>query len=162
MKNLAIYSMAALFLVTSVLAVHANEAKLGGLRLLPGYSHIPLQGFDSIVGRIEKKDGLRISYEIGAVVKPGEPRFGGSFSDRPKLTPADKIHWYREQKVNGVIAHLAHRKDDILLVSFPEKGMNMSVKVSSSAEMAEALLIILTYPGAIPPPSERIPRQPTY
>jgi hypothetical protein len=127
----------------------AADAHLGGMRLLSGYKHQPLQGFDSIVGKISEKDGLQISYEIGYVPKPGAPRFGGSFSDRPKLTPKDKVRWYLEQSVNGQPVHLAHRKDNVLLVSFPKKGMNLSVTVRSADEMAEALLMILTYPNPV-------------
>ncbi len=127
----------------------AADARLGGMRLLEGYEHQPLQGFDSIVGKISKKAGLQISYEIGSVPKPGAPRFGGQFSDRPKLTPKDQVRWYLEQTVNGQPVHLAYRKDNVLLVSFPQKGMNFSVTVRSADEMAEALLMILTYPDPI-------------
>lgn len=125
----------------------AADARIGGMRLLPGYLHQPLQGFDSIVGKIAKKDGLQISYEIGSIPKPGGLSLGGQFSDRPKRTPKNLLRWYREQIVNGQPVHLAYRKDNILLVSYPKKGMNLSVKISSADEMAEALLMILTYPN---------------
>ena len=127
----------------------AADARLGGMRLLPGYKHQPLQGIDSIVGKIQKEGGLRIMYEIGGLVKPGAPRLGGSFSDRPKRTPKDEIRWYREQVVGGQPVHVAYRKDNVLLVSFPKKGMNLSATVRTADEMAEALLIILTYPNPI-------------
>ena len=122
---------------------------LGGMRLLPGYKHEPLQGIDSVVGKIVKKDGLEIMYEIGGVVPPGGPRFGGSFTDRPKLTPKDQVRWYREQVVRGQPVHLAYRKDGVLMVSYPKQGMNLSVKVGNADEMAEALLMILTYPDPL-------------
>ena len=88
-------------------------------------------------------------YEIGGLVKPGEPRLGGSFLDRPKRTPKDEIRWYREQVVCGQPVHVAYRKDNVLLVSFPKKGMNLSATVRTADEMAAALLIILTYPNPI-------------
>ena len=126
----------------------AGDARLGGMKLLPGYKHQPLRGIDSIVGEIKKDGGLRITYEIGAIPKPGAPRLGGSFSDRPKLIPIQNVRWYREQIVNGQPVHLAYRKDNVL-VSFPKKGMNMSVTVRSADEMAVALLMILTYPNPV-------------
>jgi len=126
---------------------------LGGMRLLPGYKHQPLQGIDSIVGRISKAGGLEIGYEIGRVHKPGEPRTGGSFSDRPKLVPRNQVHWYREQVVNRQEIHMAYLKDNLLLVSYPKNGLNISVTVRTSAQMAEALLMILTYPN---PPGQSI------
>ena len=137
-----------LFGTTTATSTFAADARLGGIRLLPGYVHQPLQGFDSIVGKITKKDGLQINYEIGGIPKPGGIRLGGQFSDRPKLTPKNQVRWYREQIVNGQPVHLAYRKDDVLLVSYPKKGMNLSVKLRSADEMAEALLMILTYPNA--------------
>ena len=120
---------------------------IGGMRLLPGYTHKPLQGFDSIVGEISKKGGLQIRYEIGAIPKPGGIRMGGMFSDRPKSTPKAQLRWYREQVVNNQPVHLAYSKGQILMVSYPLKGINLHVTVRTADEMAEALLMILTYPG---------------
>lgn len=119
----------------------------GGMRLLPGYKHLPLQGIDSVIGRIERNGGLQISYEIGHVQAPGEPRLGGSFSNRAKLSPGHETRWYREQTVDGQPVHIAFRKDDILLVSYPDSGMNLATQVADAGEMAEALLMILTYRG---------------
>ena len=131
---------------TASSALSAADARIGGMRLLPGYAHTPLQGFDSIVGKVAKEGGLQISYDIGAIPKPGGLRFGGMFSDRPKNTPKDQVHWYHEQVVNGQPVHLAHRKDNYLIVSYPNKGVNFSVELKTAADMAEALLMILTYP----------------
>lgn len=140
---------ALLFGVTWTSPAKADDNRLGGMKLLPGYKHQPLQGIDSIVGRIAKEDGLQIMYDIGAVLKPGALRTGGSFSDHPKLTPKDQVRWYKEQTVHGQPVHLAYKKDGYLLVSFPQKGANFSVKVSSDEELAEALLMILTYPDPV-------------
>lgn len=148
--NLAavVLGAAALSLVTS--ALFAADPPLGGMKLLPGYKHQPLQGIDSIVGEIKKEGGLRIMYEIGAVIKPGAPRFGGSFTDRPKQTPKDQARWYDERVVGGQPMHVAYRKDNLLLVSFPQKGMNLSATVRTADEMAEVLLMIMTYPEPVP------------
>ena len=113
---------------------------------MPGYKHVPLQGIDSLVGEIKKEGGLRIRYEIGRVTKPGAPRTGGSFSDRAKQADKDKIRWYREQVVGGQPVHLAYRKDNVLLVSFPKKGLNLTVEVQTPGDMADALLMIMTFP----------------
>ncbi len=129
----------------SVAAADADSA-IGGIRLLPGYTHKPLQGFDSIVGEISEKDGLQIRYEIGAIPKPGGLMLGGMFSDRPKSTPKDKLHWYREQVVNGQPVHLAYRKDKVLLVSYPLKGVNFHATIQSTDGFADAMLMLLTYP----------------
>ena len=125
-----------------------DTGQLGGMRLLPGYQHQPMQGHGYIVGRIIKKSGLEIGYEIGRVTEPAKVIIEGRFQDRPKMTPKDHIRWYREQVVNGQPMHIAYRKDKILFVSFPNKGMNFSAKISNGDEMAEMLLMIMTYPGS--------------
>lgn len=134
------------------LPANAAENPLGGMQLLPGYVHQPLQGIDSVVGRITKKDGLTLTYEIGSLPQPGGLRLGGQFSDRPKQVPPERLRWYREQVVHGQPVHLAYLKDNSLMVSFPLKGMNVHTKVENADEMAEALLMLLTYPG--PPAKE--------
>jgi len=135
-------------LISTLNGFAETNTRLGGMRLLEGYEHEVQQGIDSVVGRISKKGGLQINYEIGAVSKPGEPRFGGQFSDRPQLTPKEQLRWYREQLINGQPVHLAYRKDNVLLVSFPQKGTNFRVAVESPETMADALLMILTYPSS--------------
>jgi hypothetical protein len=161
MKNLVVLTCCG-FVLGLVSSLDAAEDRLGGMLLLPGYQHVPLQGFDSVVGQVAKKGELLINYEIGGIVKPGAPRFGGSFTDRPKLAPKESVNWYREQTVAGQSVHLAHRKDGILLVSFPEKGINFSVKAKTSSEMADALLMILTYPNAASKESKKNERVPTF
>ncbi len=130
----------------------AEENRLGGMRLLPGYQHEKLQGIDSVVGRIVKKKGLTIMYEIGEIPQGGL-RFGGSFLDRPKQTPKQQLKWYREQMVNGQPMHIAYLKNKSLLVSFPESikdhGINFHVdNVKSMKEMADVLLMLTTFPEA--------------
>jgi hypothetical protein len=126
----------------------AQDGRLGNMQLLPGYTHQTRQGIDSLIGGISKPNGLRFGYEIGRVTKPGRARTGGSFIDGPRQQREDQIRWYREQTVNGQPIHLAYRNDDLLLVSFPHKGLNISVRVRDANEMAEALLMIMTYPAS--------------
>ena len=103
--------------------------------------------------KLKKEDGLTIHYEIGHVHAPGEPRFGGSFSDRPKNTPAASREWYLEQNIGGQPVHLAMLKNQRLLVSYPKQGMNLSMEIKDQQELAEALLMILSYPN----PAEKKP-----
>ena len=150
-RLLLLFAVVCLACVSSVEFAFAGDEHIGGIRLLPGYKHEALQGFDSIVGRIVKQDGLTISYEIGGI-PIGNLRLGGSFTDRPKLTPKANLKWYREQTVNGQPVHIAYLKDNTLLVSYPKtipnKGINFHAKVKSTEEMADVLLMLLTFPGA--------------
>lgn len=134
-------------LSTQPMVIPGDAPAPGGMKLLPGYVHERLQGIDSIVGRIVKKEGLSISYEIGHVPKPGGPVFGGSFSDYPKNTPADQRLWYKEQTIAGREIHTALTKTKTLMVSFPASGINFSTAIKSEEDVAEALLLILSFQG---------------
>jgi len=148
MRPSVCFSLIALSLcLIAVYPVGAADPPPGGMQLLSGYAHRPLQGIDSIVGEIVKDGGLKISYEIGHVSKPGEPMVGGGFRDRPKLMPKENMRWYREQTINGQPVHMAFSKKSTLLVSFPEKGMNFRATIQSSEQFADAMLMILTYPN---------------
>ena len=132
------------FAAGSVFAADAPPP--GAMRLLPGYVHEPLQGIDSIVGRIRKPGGLTIQYEIGRVPKPGGLRIGGDFSDAAVGMPEKDRRWYREQTVQGEPVHIAYSKADLLVVSFPASGLNLTATAKSSEEVADVLLMALTYP----------------
>jgi hypothetical protein len=117
----------------------------GQIELPAGYKHEQLQGFDSVPGRIVKEGGLRISYEIGGIPKPGAPRLGGQFTDAPKNMPKDRREWYKERTIAKQPVHMALGKDDRLYVAFPLSGINFSVEAKTKAEVDTALAILLTY-----------------
>jgi len=122
----------------------------GQIRLPDGYKHEQLQGFDSVPGRIVKKGGLQIRYDIGAIPRPGGLRLGGQFTDHAKNMPKGQRQWYKEQTVAKQPVHMALGKDDVLRVAFPLSGINFHTKVKSKKEIDEALAIILTYRGSAP------------
>ena len=123
-----------------------NEKAPGNITLPSDYVHTRLQGIDSAPGEITKEGGLRIRYEIGKVTPPGQPRTGGSFTDRAKNLRADQRAWFKTTTINEKTVNMAYTKDSILLVSFPSDGINFSVKAVGEEQLAEALMIILSYP----------------
>ncbi len=159
-KSTRVLTVASLLAAVSVSGVSAaffaDEKPPGAINLLPDYTHERKQGFDSIPGVISKgkKGGLQIYYDIGSIPKPGAPRFGGQFSDRAKAVPAAQRLWYKEQIVNGQPVHLAWTKQKRLLASYPKSGINFSVNVKTMEELADALLIILSYPEAPKAPAK--------
>ncbi len=134
-------------------AVVAQENPLGGIQLLPGYKHEPLQGIDSVVGRIVGPKGLVIQYEIGRIPRGGLA-FGGGFVNAAKRAPKNQLRLYREQQVHGHPVHLAYLKDGTLIVTFPRsipgKGINFRTKVTRPEQMAEVLLMLLGFPQGAP------------
>ena len=142
-SKLAIAAMLNLSVSCSTIA---TESSIEGMQLLKNYNHQAMQGIDSKVGVISKKGGLNIKYELGRVATDSNIRKGGDFTDRAKRA-AKGAQWYREQVINGQVVHLAHLKNGKLLASFPLKGMNFSVDIKKPTDLADALLMILSYPG---------------
>jgi hypothetical protein len=147
------------FIVFILISHHlcAADDVLGGLKLLEGYSMKRGSAVDATAWTIEKRGGLNISFEAGASE--------GSWADPNER---NKYSWYREQRVNGYTVRFALVKQglktqweprdsrglppgNILLVSFLLEGdrsshtANFSAKVGNSREMADALLMVMTF-----------------
>ncbi len=130
-------------------AVRAAETPLPNglvIDLLPGYTQQKLQGIDSIVGKFVKKDGPEISYEIGGYIPPGQPRFGGSYTDYAQQMPADSRLWLKELAIGGRKISVAYSKDQRIVVSthFEKVGINFSATAKTPEEIAEVLLMAMT------------------
>jgi hypothetical protein len=143
-------------LLGSVVLFAASRARAaerpapGNVQLLPGYAHEPLQGFDSVVGKITKKGGLTINYEIGRVPKPGGLAIGGDFSNAAVRAPEKDRRWLKQQVVAGEPVDIVWMKNDTLIASFPKSGANFTTTAKTPEELADALLIVLSYPGPKP------------
>ena len=105
----------------------------GRIRLLEGYAHKQLQGFDSAVGRIANEK-LSISYDIGPLagvkVWPGRNK---------------EYLWYKEQQFLNNVVRVALRKDNVLLVTFPHSSANFTAKVEKNEDIVDVLLMTLTF-----------------
>jgi hypothetical protein len=117
------------------------------IRLLPGYTHEPLKGIDSIVGKIVKQDGLEILYEMGPIPKKGAPVEGGSFVNQALQLPEGKRLWLKEQTVGGRKFHVAYGQDQRLRVSTTSatQGVNFTAEAKTPADLADVLLMVLTF-----------------
>ncbi|MBC8291312.1 MAG: hypothetical protein H8E37_13445 [Planctomycetes bacterium] len=155
--TVALIAVAALCSAQAIATALQGDAKNkppGGVQLLPGYTHKTLQGFDSRPGEIAKKNGLRITYDIGAIPKPGAPRFGGGYTDWTKQVQEKDRRWYREQTINNQPVHLVYSKAKRLIVSYPKGGINFSCETKTEADLVDALLITLSYAGTEPKPKK--------
>lgn len=116
------------------------------IRLLPGFTHEPLRGIDSIVGRIAKKDGLQIQYEMGAIPAPGAPRFGGSYVNQALQIPEKDRLWSKEQTAAGRKVTVVYSKENLLVVSTASatEGVNFHAVAKTPGEVADVLLMTLT------------------
>jgi hypothetical protein len=137
--------------------VFASDGAFGGIKLLEGYVAKRSPAIDATVWTIEKKDGLKITFESGVSE--------GSWADPKEKT---NYSWYREQQINGFLVRFALVKTglktvwepdesggrplgNILLVSFLlEHGesshtANFSAKLGNPQELADALLMVMTF-----------------
>ena len=134
----------------------ASSDTMSGIKLLPGYRAKRGQAVDAAVWTIERDGGPIIEFESG----PSE----GSFPD-PK--ERDLYSWHREQVINGFKVRLALIKPGvetiwepenrrglkpggILLVTFllgghKDSTANFTAKIGSSEELADVLLMVLTF-----------------
>jgi hypothetical protein len=105
------------------------------MTLLPGYQHERLQGIDTSVGRIWKKDGLEIHYDIG--------RLAGNYA-QSREKDKDKLEWFKEQAVGGRNVQIALTKDRVLTITVAGFA-NFYGTVKSEGDLADMLLMVLTY-----------------
>jgi hypothetical protein len=133
-----------------------SETGFGAIQLLEGYSAKRASAVDAVVWTIHGKSGLVIHFEAG----PSEGR-------AVDLKDREKYEWYREQTVNGRRVFIALTKagvktdadldaernqtpGNVLLITFPLGGSkyhaaNFVAKVTNSAEIADVLLMALTF-----------------
>lgn len=126
----------------------AGQTPLPGgfeIRLLPGFTHQPLKGIDSIVGKIVKKDGLQIQYEMGRIPQGGL-RLGGDFVNQALQLPEQDRLWLKEQVAGGRKVHVAYSKDQRLIISSASstEGVNFTAAAKTPGEVADLLLMVLT------------------
>ena len=126
----------------------AQTALPGGLQitLQPGYAYVPKQGFDSVVGVLEKKDGLTIMFEMGSIPAPGAPRFGGSFANQAQQMRDIQREWLKEFEAGGRKISVAYSKDKQITVSTmtDKEGVNFSAIAKTPADLADVLIMALT------------------
>lgn len=121
----------------------------GNIKLLEGYLHYKLQGIDSTPGKIQHKDGFEIFYEQGRIAKPGEPRLGGDFSNSALALKNSKkvnVEWFAHQKIGDQSVDMVLLKSGLFAASFPESGINFSANTKNKSQIADMLVMIMTYP----------------
>ena len=114
--------------------VEAPKSPPGGLKLIDGYSWMPLLGKDAVVGRISNKDGFSITFDRSGV----KGFFAQQFSN------TDNLVWLKHQEVNGQQMDLGMFKDGVVVALF-DKTTKFSAKPKSTSELDDFILIVMTY-----------------
>jgi hypothetical protein len=114
-----------------------------------GYKIQVIPGIDSAGGKIWKDGGLTIEVELCC-----------GFGNATESTDKNQVLWRQEQSFNGQLVVCVYTKSKELIVSFPKLTTNFRAKIHNQKELAEMLLIVLTFephqgyatdPGAIVP-----------
>lgn len=129
---------------TALQAADEPKPLPGNLKPLKDYSHEPLRGIDSVVGKVVRKDGFTIQYEIGPIPKPGAPRFGGSFSDYAVAMRPEERAWFKEQPTPAGMVHIAQSKMGMLIISLPDVGANLTATPKTPEDTVEVILTALS------------------
>lgn len=111
-----------------------GKAKISPVRLLPGYKVQLTTGADAVGGIIWKDGGMKIDFGMGLHV--------GVASD---LVDKSDVVWREEQVVNGAQVICVYTKSHDFIVSFPRLTTNFQGKIRSQRDLAEMLIMVLTF-----------------
>lgn len=129
------------------------------IRLLPGFKNVQEQGIDSLPGKLVHTNGREIQYDIGRYYPPGAPRTGGAFENQAlKLAAGNRDVVVKQQTIGGLTFYVAQTAERLTIstASIPNgKGINFGCSAKTPAEVADALLMVLSLqaPPAEPPTS---------
>ncbi len=109
------------------------------ISLLQRYSDHRLPGIDSTVGEISKSDtgGLKIEYDIGEMAGVETECKGCGWTDGEV--------WRKKVIVDGEPVTVVYTSKKMLIVSFPKLTANFHGTVNSPEDMADMLLMTMTY-----------------
>jgi hypothetical protein len=107
----------------------------GGIRLLDGYTHTRLQGIDTGVGKISKPGGMTIEYDNGVLA--------GLYARQCWSKTA--CLWFKRQMIGGREVWLGLTKEGQIIATFPKEYANFFAQTKSSEDIADFLIMILTY-----------------
>ena len=140
-------------------ATEERPAVPGNIRLLPGYVHERRRGKDSSPGVIARAGALSIGYDIGRMAAnyaikyfPEDyerllrrNRLNEDSIKRDLQYQNERVRWRQRQKLNGDELMLVQLKDDKVIGSFAKANANFVADVDSEEELADFLLMVLTY-----------------
>lgn len=118
-------------------AAAKNVLDLSGKLSLPeGWEQRALQGVDSMVGELVRKNDLTVRYDIGA---------GAGVQADPAR---NKFPWHMEQVVRGHAVKMALEKmegQDRLIISIVDGYANFSATVKSLEDVADVMTLVMSY-----------------
>lgn len=102
--------------------------------LLPGYRIQIVKGIDTFGAVIWKEHGMAIDFSRGMYLE-----------DPVSSEKESHILWKQEQSINGKKVQCVYTKSHQLIVNFPELHAYFYARIHSRQELAEMLLMTVTY-----------------
>jgi hypothetical protein len=117
----------------------------GSIQLLPGYKVSTRMGIESLGGEIFSRD-MRIYFDVGV-----------NTGNWTSAAPDNSILWQRKQMLHRHHVVCVYTIQKELIVTFPYLTANFRAKVNSKQDMADMLLMVLSYePVAGTPPEPTV------
>lgn len=107
----------------------------GNIQLLENYLHIKAEAIDTEQGEISKPEGMKIYYQNGDVAGDHADNWCGK----------GECVWYKVQKINGCEVRLGLTKEGKVVARFPKDFANFYAQTKSQEDIADFLIMILTY-----------------
>lgn len=117
------------------------------IRLLPGFKDVPLQGIDSLPGKLVHSDGRDIRYEVGLYYPPGAPRTGGAYENGAHKAAEERKSTVKELAIGDLNFSVLATANSLIVstASVPHRrGINFACVAKTPEEVADALLMILS------------------
>ena len=129
-----------------VLSEIVGHPDLGGITLPEGFYFVDKPGgFCSVYDGIAGPDEFEITYSVWLPAPPlGEPLHSGHYTGGVKVIHPDQC---KERYVNGELVELAVLGKIELIVSYPDRAIDLEARVNSEEQFADALMIMLSIPN---------------
>jgi hypothetical protein len=110
------------------------QAPRSSVRLLPDYKFMVLPGIDA--------GGVKIFKKLGPAILES---FGLHVVNEADSIDKNQVLWRTEQTVNGKAVVCVFTKSQELVVTFPQGVTNFRAKIRNKQDLAEMLLMVLTF-----------------
>ena len=135
-------------LCPSCMGQQSANARPSGINLLYGYQIKVTPGIDSSTGTIWNEKGFKIEVE-----------FCCQFGNAAESIEERQTVWKQKQDLKGQTVTFVFTKSHDLVVSFPKYVTNFRAHIRNESEIADMLLMVVTFSPYADQPTESVPKK---